>query len=214
MKKLINIHTHQTSTNDEHTEIVSLFHNAPIPFEGLFSIGVHPWHAEKSPTQSLIEELYPKARFAFAIGECGLDRSSIVDWELQMKLFTQQIELSEKLKKPLIIHAVRSYSDIMYFHNVYNPKQAWIVHGFQGNVNNLKQLAAHNIYISYGAYILRSNPKIDESLKATPDELIFIETDETAVKLYDLYKYAADLRNQDFDVLAEQIYNNCTRLTK
>ncbi|MDA3910589.1 MAG: hypothetical protein PF448_04440 [Bacteroidales bacterium] len=45
---LINIHTHQESTNEEHIEIISLFHNASIPEGKLFSIGAHPWHAEKA----------------------------------------------------------------------------------------------------------------------------------------------------------------------
>ena len=45
-----------------------------------------------------------KAEKCFALGECGLDKITASDFELQKEVFKKQIQLSEKYKKPLIIH--------------------------------------------------------------------------------------------------------------
>jgi TatD DNase family protein len=205
---LINIHTHQESTNEEHIEIISLFHNASIPEGQLFSIGAHPWHAEKNTPQALIDEIFPKVRFAFAIGECGLDRSSSANWDKQVELFRLQIALSEDTKKPLIIHAVKSYPDIIALHKIHQPKQAWIIHGYQGNRENMQQLTQHGIYLSYGADILRNQNKLDDCLINTPEDKLFFETDEASVNILSVYEYAARLRNVSIERLTEQIHEN------
>jgi len=209
MKKgLINIHTHQESTNEEHIEILSLFHNASIPEGKLFSIGAHPWHAEKNTPQTLIDEIFPKIRFAFAVGECGLDRNSSVSWDKQVELFRLQIDLSEKKKKPLIIHAVKSFPDIIALHKIYMPKQAWIIHGYQGNAENMQQLTQHGIYLSYGAAILRNHRKLNECLINTPMDKLFFETDEASISILKVYEHAARLRNVSVEGLNNQIHEN------
>ena len=214
MTKRVNIHTHQKSTNEEDIEIISLFHNASIPEGELFSIGVHPWHAEKNSPQALIDEIFPKARFAFAIGECGLDKSSSISWGKQVEVFRKQIELSEKTGKPIIIHAVRSYQDIIALHKIYSPSQAWIIHGFQGSAESMEQLIKHGIYVSFGANLLRENPKQLEALKATPGEYLFLETDEAAISLSKVYEYAALVRGVSLDTLTEQIHRNFTSIKR
>ncbi len=207
-QQLINIHTHQESTNEEHIEIISLFHNASIPEGILFSIGAHPWHAEKNTPQALIDEIFPKVRFAFAIGECGLDRSSSTNWDKQVKLFRLQIELSEQIRKPLIIHAVKSYPDIIALKKMYQPKQAWIIHGYQGNSENMQQLTQHGLYLSYGADLLRNQSKLDDCLINTPKDKLFFETDEASANILNVYEYAARLRNISIESLTEQIHKN------
>lgn len=211
--QLVNIHTHQESTHDEHIEVISLFHNASIPEGKRFSIGAHPWHAEKNTAQALVDEIYPKIRFAFAIGECGLDRSSSVNWDKQVELFRLQIELSEKHNKPLIIHAVRSYPDLIALRKIHKAKQAWIVHGYQGNIENMQQLVEHGIYISFGADILRSKPNLDACIQAIPKENLFFETDEAAINIQRVYEYAARLLNMDLEALTSQVHSNFKALT-
>jgi TatD DNase family protein len=39
-----------------------------------------------------------------AIGECGLDKNSAVSLDVQSAVFEEQIALSEKTKKAMIIH--------------------------------------------------------------------------------------------------------------
>jgi TatD DNase family protein len=212
MSEFVNIHTHQKSINEEAIEIISLFHNASIPDEGYFSIGAHPWHAEKNSSQSMLEEIIPKARFAFAIGECGLDRSSSIDWNKQMDVFRKQIELSEKIRKPLIIHAVRSYPDIIALNKYYKPKQAWIIHGFNGNTEQVKQLLNYNIYLSYGINILRLNNNEINCLSETPLDRLFLETDDSNINIVEMYDFASKQLNLKTDVLKNQLYSNFKKI--
>lgn len=211
---LINIHTHQRSTNEEHIELISIFHNAPLPENRFFSIGIHPWHAEKNNINSMLEEMFPKARFAFAIGECGLDRTSNSSWEKQIVLFREQINLSEQLQKPLIIHAVGSYPDIIAFHKMNNPKQAWVIHGFQGDSQMMKHITNHGIFLSYGASLLRGIKKNIDSFKEAPIDKIFLETDESASSIEDIYKEASTIKGISVNVLENQIAENLKALTK
>jgi TatD DNase family protein len=206
--QLIDIHTHSASGSSERKELVSYFHRSYIPETDLFSIGVHPWHAEKGPTKNLIDELYPKAYKAFAIGECGLDRASTSNWDKQTEVFKAQINLSEKLQKPLIIHAVKAYPDIIALHKIHKPKQAWIIHGFRGNQQIMEQCTEHGIYLSFGAILMRGIKTMEETFKNTPDQFIFLETDESSADIDDIYTQAARIRGISKEILTGIIQDN------
>ena len=47
-----------------------------------------------------------------AIGECGLDRRSPICMKTQEEILDVQVGLAEELRKPLIIHCVKAYSEI------------------------------------------------------------------------------------------------------
>ena len=81
------------------------------------SVGVHP--SEFSESTSFIKNLldHPKV---VAIGECGLDFYYDSDnKERQIEIFREQIELSIKFKKPIIIHSrgARECIDIIKSYN-------------------------------------------------------------------------------------------------
>ncbi len=179
-----------------------------IPEADFFSVGIHPWHVEKDVTKSLTDELYPKAYKAFAIGECGLDKSSSCNFDKQIEVFEAQIAISEKLKKPLIIHAVRTYPDIIALHKKHNPVQAWIIHGFRGNMHNMKACTKHGIYLSYGALLMRDIKNHNAVFRNTPDNLVFLETDESNIGIRDIYEHAAYIKAIPVNTLTRQIYDN------
>ncbi|MFO7789320.1 MAG: TatD family hydrolase [Bacteroidota bacterium] len=206
--QFIDIHTHSLSGYSDQKELISFFHKSHIPNTSFFSIGIHPWHAEKASTDALLDQLYPKAYKAFAIGECGLDKASSSNWDKQVEVFKTQIEISEKLRKPLIIHAVKTYPDIIALHKEYKPEQAWIIHGFTGNLQNMKACTNHGIYLSYGALLMRGIESFESVLKQTPNDLLFLETDESNIEIRRIYERAAHLKNISLDTLAIQIENN------
>ncbi|MBQ5775988.1 MAG: TatD family hydrolase, partial [Bacteroidaceae bacterium] len=100
------IHTHRN--NPSRQAIVSL---SPTQFDReatrLCSLGIHPWESDRVTQEELLllHELSTHPLVA-AIGECGIDRLKGGDIEQQTALFEQHILLSEKVRKPLIIHAV------------------------------------------------------------------------------------------------------------
>ncbi len=206
--KIIDIHTHSTSEDKDYLELQSFFHKNYLPETKCFSVGIHPWHAEKGSTDALIDELRPKAYKAFAIGECGLDKSSSCDFNKQKEVFEAQIDISEKLKKPLIIHAVKTYPDIIALHKKHQPAQAWIIHGFRGNMQNMEACTKHGIYLSYDAWLMRGFESHEAVFKNTPDNLLFLETDESNISISQIYERAAYLKGIAFEALVSQINQN------
>ena len=97
-------------------------------------------------------------KYCVGIGECGLDFfKKTIDEQKQIHFFSKQIELSEALELPLIIHCVRAFHELFYLHKLYKPKQAWIVHGFNGSLKLATQLLEKGIYMSFGKTLLLSH---------------------------------------------------------
>lgn len=115
------------------------------------SIGLHPWdtttHAD---ALSRLEDAASDPRVV-AIGECGIDLLKGAPAELQETVFREHIRVSELLKKPLIIHAVRSSHIILRLQRELKPIQPWIIHGFRGNTKAAAQLHNAGIYTSIGS---------------------------------------------------------------
>lgn len=195
---LIDIHTHN-SDKTKHLAIQSLSYtdlsNKFIPDKNHFySIGFHPWDALEFTIEKMqeIEEL-AKLDCVVAIGECGLDKLCKATVETQTAIFEQHILLSESLQKPLIIHCVGCYNEILSIKNKINPTQTWIIHGFRGKPQLATQLLKANINLSFGEYFNA------ESLRITPLDKIFLETDESSVQIEEIYRKLSLIKNCTID---------------
>lgn len=190
----VDIHTHSI-LNQEFPRILNLaFPNAEITFssnkEGLFSVGIHPWDAVEN-AEKMLSDLGRWAsdnRFV-AFGECGLDKHSKVSLETQLRLFSQQIELSERFQKPLIIHCVGCFNELFELKTAEKPKQLWIIHGFRGKPELAKQALKNGCALSFGEYF---NP---ESVLITPLNKLFVETDESKLPIEEIYNRIATVKN-------------------
>lgn len=158
--------------------------NQPVPLLRpgyLYSVGIHPWNVGRVTAADLrllcALAAEPQVR---AIGECGLDpilhrpdpalsREAVVS--LQTDLLRIHFELSERWRKPMLLHIVKTYSEIISLRRQWRPSQPWIVHGFRGKPQLARQLLANGFHLSYG---LRYNP---ESLAVTPPSRLLRETD-------------------------------------
>lgn len=164
-----NIHSHGTPGEDC---VVSLPFGAYVPDDGYFSVGVHPWDTGVCSPEDLarIDEQAARENVV-AIGECGLDALRGAPLDVQERIFKHHIALSERLGKPLVIHAVRTLQRILELRKELHPRQRWIIHGFRGGKQLALSLLKTGIDLSFG---LRYNP---ESYEATPPERRFHETD-------------------------------------
>ncbi|MEI6428149.1 MAG: TatD family hydrolase [Pseudanabaena sp. ELA607] len=153
-----------------------------------------------------------------AIGECGLDRyhaNSVnhlypsIDLESQIMAFAAQIELSESLEKPLIIHCVKAFNELISLKQKHRPRMPWLVHGFDRKDDLRRSLAKHHINVSFGASIL--NPKSHSALAmaAATEEQLFFETDaQSKFTIMDIYHQAALIRRISLEKLQEQLRRN------
>lgn len=199
--RLIDIHTH-TLREEGNTAILDL--GTDRPNGRLCSIGVHPWNISKQWYDEFrsIEKSATRKEVA-AIGECGFDiLKSPATKEEQYNIFIKHIELSERVKKPLIIHLVKGADLLLKATKGHPHNERWIIHGFRGKPTQAQQLLSAGMYISLGE---KFN---SETAKIIPLDRLFIESDESNVPLYDIYRQIADAKEISIEELAAQIALN------
>lgn len=192
MKPYIDIHSHGENSNA--TSIVNCF---PLDIETAlnkapqhyFSVGLHPWYIKADYQKELdIVIAFGKNPQVLAIGETGLDKLCDNSFELQRELFILQAKVAENVQKPLIIHCVKAYSEIMQLKKELRPSVPWILHGYRGNKEITQQLLAHDFYFSLGKGI----PLLQESIKIIPLNRLFLETDEGENTIEEVYTLATE----------------------
>ena len=212
----INIHTHTLKSGDNLIQIVNLELETPCPEQGYYSYGIHPWALDKADFQ--VDEALNKLKEnlqqpqIIALGEAGLDKMHKASFEQQNKLFERQIDLSEALQKPMILHDVRSHNEIIALRKKHKAKQPWIVHGFSGTEQDVKQLIGQGIYLSVGESLLHPERKIHKSFKFIDLNCLFLETDMAEIGVEKVYEAAANLLEMDLSTLQTRIFANFARL--
>lgn len=147
-----------------------------------------------------------------AIGETGIDRLHKDTLSLQLEIFERHILLSEKYQKPLIIHNVKATADILKLHKKYQPQQTWILHGFNGTIQEATALTDSGICLSVGESLLYPNRKINKSISSIPLDYLFFETDVSHEPIQEIYEKAATLLNMSMATLKKRIFSNFARL--
>ena len=212
----IDIHTHTTKSRDNLIQIVNLNLNQPCPEQGYYSYGIHPWTLDKADFQmdealiKLKEDLQQPQ--VVVLGEAGLDKMHKASLERQIELFEQQIELSETLQKPMILHDVRSHNEIIALRKKHKAKQPWFLHGFSGTEQDVKQLIGQGIYLSVGESLLYPERKIHKSFKFIDLDYLFLETDMAEIGVETIYEAAANMLEMDLSALKTRIFANFARI--
>lgn len=154
------------------------------------SIGIHPWQVHLHSTEALskIENALSDTRIK-AIGECGIDRNSKATIKEQLFFFERQIQFSEQYAKPLIIHCVAAFNELINLRKKIKPTQNWVIHGFRGKPQLAKQVLDAGCAISFGEHFNA------ESVALTPINKLCIETDESKIPIENTYKKIAAIKN-------------------
>lgn len=206
---LFNIHTHQANPNKG--KFIQSLHNhfEKVETHGKFSIGLHPWFIEeenwKKEMGSILECCQHKN--VAAIGECGLDNLCDTDFHLQKNVFIQQVILANKIHKPLIIHCVRAWQEVLHLLHMNNDNVPVIFHGFNGKLSIVKQIVNEGYYLSFGKAILYK-PFLLEVLRFLPISKLFLETDDDDISIETIYQAASNALEIDINSLSLQINKN------
>lgn len=204
----INVHTHHPSNSKE---VFSIQNRYPMDsdFTMPFSVGIHPWFLnEKTVENELfqVEKLLQHPN-CLAVGECGLDKAINSSFDFQMETFKKQILISEKYHKPLIIHCVRAFQEMIELKKTYKPLQPWIVHGFKKDKQLAFSLIKNGFYLSFGDVVL-NNIKIQALISEIPFEKILLETDNSAIAIDEIYNKVAIIKKITLEKLLEKIHVN------
>ena len=194
---------------DRKSGIYNLKFNEEIP-EIFFSAGIHPKSLSDGLEKQLIwlQEI-SVAENCVAIGECGLDGLIDVDEESQQKAFLAQIEIANSLQKPLIIHCVKRFSQLLQFRKI--AKVPMIVHGFNKRKSIGDDLLKSGFCLSFGKSVLY-NVNLQDFLKDFPTEKLYLETDSSNFEIKELYQKVADLKKISLEDLTQKIKENLKNL--
>jgi TatD DNase family protein len=212
----IDIHTHNLQPVKDGFSIKNfIYGKETIDFSQKFSVGIHPWYLnvdiETFKKQLISIQNHPNF---LAIGEAGLDlRQEILTQnplKKQKDYFQKQIVLAEQIQKPLIIHCVRCIDQLLSLKKKHQPKQPWIIHGFEKNKKPALQLLEAGFYLSFGASLYKSKTN-RQAFSVVPNEKIFLETDEqNKYSIIDVYNKAAevkDMQAQEIQFVISQNFN-------
>lgn len=169
----------------------------------MFSVGLHPWDipADGDATQRQVAAVAQAARLPNVrlIGETGLDslRKDLLPeaaYGRQEAVLARHADIAEEVRKPLLLHVVRRYGDILRIYRVRRPAVPWIVHGFGRGPELMRQLTDAGLYVSFGAALL-NRPQTAEAWAAADIRRVFLETDDRDVDISDIYGAAARIRH-------------------
>lgn len=199
---ILDIHTH-TLPAEPGSALVCI-ETGPIPaVQGhWYSAGLHPWHVTGNDEAlfSDLERLLANAQ-VLAIGECGFDALKGPSHDLQEQAFVRQCQLSERSGKPMILHVVRDFDSVIRLHRQLKPGQPWLIHGFRGGPEQMRQLHANGLSVSFGP---KYNPL---SLAGVQPDRLFLETDGVG-DIGDIIREAARLRSQSVESIVQTIAAN------
>ena len=204
-----NLHTHSFSNQANVVELVNQYpqeFSDSIPY---YSIGIHPWFIVEDRLESDLAILESKLSETgcLALGECGLDKRIEVALELQQTVFERQLLLAEQYQKPVVIHCVAAFQELIAIKKKLKISVPFLIHGFSKNEQIAKELVANGCYISFGKYLLRM-PQLESVFKSMPKDRFFLETDTDEQTIQEVYELAAQYKGLTIPQIQELVTIN------
>jgi TatD DNase family protein len=212
----LDIHTHKVATQPGVISIQSLSLTSDIflamPKTKPISVGLHPWFATVEHLELQMKYLTVVAAQTNVkqIGECGLDRLRGEKLENQILILKKQIELAEKLNKPLILHCVKCFSELIAIKDQLQVKVPMIIHSFNKNETLGHQLLGKGFLLSFGWAVLNKNSGAAKLIQST--DSFFLETDDADISIEEIYQAAAILKKCTVDELKARIFTDWNNL--
>jgi TatD DNase family protein len=214
----VNIHSHTYLNEPGTVQLLNVFpqEQEKLQLPCYFSVGLHPWHVNEGTWNDEIEIVRSASSLpsVLAVGETGLDKAVGVPMPLQQAVFEAQLHLAETVGKAVVIHCVRSYSDILYYRKKSDLSIPWIFHWFNSNEQTARELIRKNCFLSFGHMLFNKQSKVSHVFKNIPAEYMFLETDDAGYSIQQVYEQAALLRNIHPDELKSRILDNFARCFK
>lgn len=163
-----------------------------------------------------------------AIGEIGLDYYwNKENKEEQKELFIKQIEIANRLEKPIVIHTRDAFIDTIDILKNHPVKEKGIFHCCPLNQELIKEGLKLGFYISFSGNITFKNAKPEGPVNLVPLDRILIETDSpyltpepfrgkrndsSKVKL--VAEKIAEIKGETIENIAKITYENAKRIYK
>lgn len=190
----INIHTHKQNKETETISVVNASDCILTHDTGLFSCGIHPWRIQEQNYTIQIRNIQKTAKNSnvVAIGECGLDKIKGPALSLQLSVLHEHVQIASTYNKPLILHCVKSYSELIHAKKSWPSSVRCIIHGFRKNKKLANQLIESGFYLSFGEAILYQN-SLTDCLQSIPKDKVFLETDDSEIDIKSVYNKLTEI---------------------
>ncbi len=162
---------------------ISLMEDLCLNYPDFFypMMGLHPCSVDGDwRNQFAVIEKKLKENKYIAVGEIGIDlfwdKSFVKE---QKEAFRIQLELADKLRLPVVIHARESFSEIFEVLDSLDLKTlSGVFHCFTGGLKEIEKINSyHNFYFGIGGVLTYKNSELPNVLKQIPLDKLILETD-------------------------------------
>ena len=150
----------------------------PVPENTVQTLELHPW--DEADFSADFQQAARSKHFA-GIGEVGLDRiKDALPIGRQQEIFEQAAQLAQTLQKPLTVHCVKAFSELLNSYKKIRWNVPTIIHYFRGNLALAQQLWEHTDFILSLPPAVFTQKKLLDHLRGNHDLLhrIVLETDD------------------------------------
>lgn len=205
-------------------------------YEGIWAtVGLHPNdNLDEEFDEKSYEELLKRDKVV-AMGEIGLDYYRTVepeDQKFQKNRFITQLELADKISKPIILHCrdSRAGSTGMAYPQMIDilkngyTKNGGVVHSYTGSLDEAKQFLNLGLCLGFNGIITFAR-QYDEIVKYVPLDRILLETDapyltpepyrgqrNEPLYIIEVAKKIAEFKNISVEKVSEQTTKNAEKL--
>jgi TatD DNase family protein len=190
--RYIDFHSHHAGGGGENITIMNLTAGEDVPDDfpanTLFSAGIHPWQLTGHNHEQLQTELILTAAHPHIvmIGEAGFDRLKGVQGDVQYTVFMFQASIAAEMNKPMVIHCVRGWEELLHAYREAKPVRPWVIHGFRGSSKLAASLSDDGFWFSLGVEGITT-----DILNAVSHNRIMLETDDSGRSIADVYSLFA-----------------------
>ena len=191
------------------------------------AVGVSPSEVANLPRgwEEKIEEGAAFPRIA-AIGEIGLDYyRKFGNKNSQIELFIRQLEIAERLGRPVIIHNREAGRDVLEILKEKLPARGGVLHCYSEGWAYAQEALKLNLYISFAGNVTYRNARnLHETAKNMPLDRMLVETESPFMVpsayrgkrnkpayLRETVQFIAELREEDLDYVADTLFQNSLR---
>ena len=211
-------------------EFDNIINTSSLYDEVYFTLGVHP-HEASDLDDDIIKVIHANAnnKKFIGIGETGLDYYYNNSEKLtQIISFEKQIELSQNLSIPLVIHMRSAEDDTLKIirKKIKEKKFNGVIHCFTGTKKFADEIIDLGFYISAsGVITFKKSFDLRDIFSSIPDDKILAETDSPYLSpeplrgkvnqpshIIHTIKKLAEIRNTNYDKIAELTRNNFLNL--
>ena len=123
----------------------------------------------------------------------------------------EKLELVKETQKPIVLHCVAAYDEVIAIKKEMKIENPMIIHGFSKNEQVAQTLLKNGFYLSFGKYLLR-NPDLEKVFTFAPENQILLETDTIEESIYQVYEKAAAIKGISIEEMKAIVFTNFSKI--